>query len=94
MCVSIIPNQNLWSESVQGGSDPITDRVMDRSVVQRVGFPSCGAGDPEDRGDPAGAVPGVPGKEECCRQDHSGATPGAGGSEGQTIDGGRRPCVQ
>ena len=53
VCVSAIPYQTLWSESVQGGSDPITDRVMDRSVVQRVGFPSCGAEDAEDRGDSA-----------------------------------------
>ena len=49
VCVSVIPYQNLWSESVQRGSDPITDRVMDRSVVQRVVFPSCSADDPEDR---------------------------------------------
>ena len=36
VCVSVIPNQNLWSESVQRGSDPVTHRVMDWSVVRRV----------------------------------------------------------
>ena len=33
-----------------------TSRVVDSSVVQRVVFPSRGADDPEDRGDPARAV--------------------------------------
>ena len=69
VCVSVIPNQNLWSESVQSGSDPVTDRV-DKSVVQRVVFPSCGADNPEDRGDSASAVPGVLGQREGCRHDH------------------------
>ena len=69
VCVSVIPYQNLWSKSVPGGSDPITDRVKDRSVVQRVVLPCCGADDPEDRGDPASAVPGVLGQGEGCRHD-------------------------
>ena len=57
VCVTVIPYQNLWLRSVQRASDPVTDRVMDRSVVQRVVLPS---GDPEDRGDPTNSVPGVP----------------------------------
>ena len=69
LCVSVVPYQNLWSESVQGGSDPITDRVMDRSVVQRGGVPSCCAEDAEDRGDSASAVHGVLGQGEGCRHD-------------------------
>ena len=95
VCVTVIPFQNLWSRSVQRASDPVTDRVMDRSVVQRVVLPSCGADDPEDRGDPASAVPGVPGQGAGCRHDHRGATPGAenlkvqktaGATQVQTID--------
>ena len=79
VCVTVSPFQNLCSRSVQRDSDPVTDRVMDRSVVQRVVLLSCGADDP---GDPASAVPGVPGQGAGCRHDHRGATPGAGESEG------------